>query len=330
MSERGVVDAQHPPLARARTLVLAVVALVVVGYAALGLLYTPGGDIEVDSKAPPSADVMLRMDLVSVTPGDYEALLRFRILDVDDALLAPDGRLLAPLRISVSASDGTDDIVIPASAALAPAEDSIGISGAESAYPFDTHAAAVTIRAASIEADPDTGAPTARPLTVSPQLTGGAAGWDVEAAIAPTDDGSSAVSLSFERSPATKLFALLLVGMALVLGLFAITVGITTASGRQPVDSSILGWGASLVFALLAVRFYLPGQPPIGSGIDVFAYVWITLLAFIGLALSTAMWLRRRWELPSGAAGAAVTSASTEDVMDTGIAGDSGPAGGGD
>ena len=323
------MDAHHAPLARTRTLVLAVVALVAVGYAALGLLYAPGGEIDVAAEPPSAADVTLRMDLVSVTPGDYEALLRFRLLDIDDALLAPDGRLLSPLRISVSASDGTDDIVVPASAALAPAEDSIGISGGESAYPFDTHAAAVTVRAASLETDPGTGVLVARPLAVDALLTGGAAGWDVDAGIVPADDGGSSVNLRFERSATTKLFALLLVGMALVLSLFAITVGITTASGRQPVDSSILGWGASLVFALLAVRFYLPGQPPIGSGIDIFAYVWITLLAFIGLALTTAMWLRRRWDVSSGAAQAALASASTEDVVDTDRTGEGSYARGG-
>lgn len=45
----------------------------------------------------------------------------------------------------------------------------------------------------------------------------------------------------------------------------------------------------------LPLRHYLLGDPPIGSAIDVFVYVWATLLTFLGLMLVTVEWMRRRW-----------------------------------
>ncbi|MCF8542743.1 MAG: DUF4436 domain-containing protein, partial [Candidatus Nanopelagicales bacterium] len=128
-------------------------------------------------------------------------------------------------------------------------------------------------------------------------------------------DGSAAMTLKFQRSVVTQVFALLLVAMAVALGALSLTVGIFVATGRQPVDSSILGWGAGLLFALLALRYYLPGDPPIGSAIDVFVYVWATLLTFLGLMLVTVEWMRRRW--PTGGDELVVDAVPGDDIGET-------------
>ncbi len=288
------------PVARTRTVLLALLLLVVLGYAAIALLYTSGGGLTVASGEEPTGDVRVRVEVVSVQPGTYSSLLRFRVTEVSDDLLNADERIAVPLRISVTASDGTEDIVFPAGTALGRTEVVVGISGEQSSYPFDKHEAAVLIDAYIVPDDLASGAQTPERLSLTAFVVGGMSGWDTTATVRPADAGAVLVGLEFVRSFSTMFFAILLVVMAFIIAAYSITVGTATFTGRQPVDSSIVGWGAALLFALLALRFYLPGDPPIGSGIDVFAYMWATLGAFIGLSMTVTMWLRREWDPPSG------------------------------
>ena len=287
------------PVARARTILLAFVAIVVVGFAAVVVLYSPGGDLTVQSAPPSTGDVRMRVEVVSVMPGDYSALLRFRVTEMLPSLLNADGRIASPLRISVTASDGTEDFIFPAGTALSRAEVTVGISGEQSSYPFDRHEAAVAVDASNVPADLANSQTPPEPLAVDADVVGGVAGWDTTARVEQGPAGAALVNLQFARSFSTKFFALLLVVMAFVIAAFSLTVGTATMTGRQPVDSSIVGWGAALLFALLALRFYLPAGPPIGSGIDVFAYMWATFTAMVGLTMTVTMWLRRRWDTPA-------------------------------
>jgi len=277
---------QARPLARARRIVLVVAAAFVVSYAAILLLYSPGGDLDVEYDGASDVSVDLLVDVVSVDPGEYQAALRMRVLDVAPELVGADGDLIVPLRLSVSGSDGTDDFVLKPGAARNQVEASVGVSGSQSGYPFDRHQGSVLV---TITADGE-------PISVGPTVSGGMAGWDTDVVVQRDADSLGAsLTFSFERSFSTQFFAIMLLAMALAVGALAFTVGVALAAGHQPVDSSILGWGAGLVFALLGLRFYMPGDPPIGSGIDVFAYMWVVAAALIGLGLATSTWLRRRW-----------------------------------
>lgn len=277
---------QARPIARARRIVLVVAAAFVVSYAAILLLYSPGGDLDVEVDRAANASVDLLVEVVSVDPAEYEAELRMRVLDVAPELVGADGDLLYPLRLSVSGSDGTDDFVLPPGEARNPVETTVGLSGSQSGYPFDRHQGSVLISMAA----------AGEPISLDTTVTGGVAGWDTDVVVQRDADTLGAtLMLGFERSFSTQFFAIMLLVMAIAIGALAFTVGVALAAGHQPVDSSILGWGAGLVFALLGLRFYMPGDPPIGSGIDVFAYMWVVAAALIGLGLATSTWLRRRW-----------------------------------
>jgi hypothetical protein len=289
------VDGVARPVAKTRTVLLVMLAFVIVGYSAVTLLYSAGGGLTVESAEESGGDVRVRVEVVSVQPGTYSSLLRFRVTEVSEALLNDDERISVPLRISVTASDGTEDFVFPAGTALGRAEVNVGITGEQSSYPFDTHEAAVLVDAFIVPEDLAAGEAEPEPLTLTAFVVGGMPGWDTTARVEAADAGAVLVGLEFGRSFSTQFFAILLVVMAFVIAGYSIVVGTATFTGRQPVDSSIVGWGAALLFALLALRFYLPGDPPIGSGIDVFAYMWATLGAFVGLSMTVTMWLRRQW-----------------------------------
>ena len=305
---------QATPVAGVRRVILVLVGAMAVAYAAMALLYSGGGTLDVTSPQGAGADVAVRLEVVKVQLPDYSALLRFRVTDVDEALLGDDERIAQPLRIAITGSDGTDDFVFPAGTALGRAELTVGISGPQSGYPFDVHEAGLVLDAATVAPGEGDSWTTVTPHALSTDVVGGAPGWDTDAVVEAGPAGESWVKLTFARSFSTQFFAILLVIMAAAIALFSLTVGISLLSGRQPIDSSIVGWGAALLFALLALRFYLPGEPPIGSGIDVFAYMWVTLIAFIGAGMSVVMWLRRRWE-DDGLDGASPAAAmAAEDV----------------
>lgn len=273
-------------------MILAGIGVVSIGiFFILALNFRPTGSFEARGENPTSAQVQLDAFVLDVEPANYTARLRLQLVDVDPALLNADGRLASPLRVAVTSSDGTDDVVFPAGSALGRAEIPIGLSGEESGYPFDVHNAQLTINPAIpavVEGDP-----TRAYLTAAVQVDADSPGWSmvVDVVGQGTDDVTMAITLERESTVKVVTFLILLIGFALAIS--ALLIGIAVRFGHQPVDSSILGWAAGLIFALLALRFYLPGEPPIGSGIDVFGYLWIIVFAFVAMGLLVWAWLRR-------------------------------------
>jgi hypothetical protein len=273
--------------------VLVIVALIAAAFVLLAANYKPMGAFEVDGD-PPTRDTSVALDVnvLGVNPGEYGALLRLRVTDVEPRLLNPDGRLAEPLRIAVTSSDGTEDVIFPAGSAPGRAEASIGLTGVESSYPFDSHTSSVEVSAALPGTDESS--VTREYLTSSVRIGGGSPGWNTSATIKGQGSDDVFIDLVFVRSGTVKVVTFLVVGIGLILAASALAVGLAIQFGRQRVDSSILGWGAGLFFALLALRFYLPGDPPVGSAVDVFGYLWVMVFAFIGLTLTTMNWLVRR------------------------------------
>lgn len=274
-------------------LLITVVALLIVGgYAVSTALYQPRGGFEVVGETATDAQVGIEVDVLDVDPADYSARLRLKMTSLESSLLDVDGRLTRPVRIAVTSSDGTDDVAIPAGSALGRAEVSIGLAGEVSNYPFDVHSSDVTINAA-IPAETTTRA-TESFLTTDLSIRAGTPGWDTTATVIGQGTDDASVSIRFTRSGSIKATTFVILAIGASLALAALIVGLATRLGYQLIDSSILGWGAGLFFALLALRFYLPGDPPIGSGIDVFGYLWIIVVTFVGLILTLWSWLRRK------------------------------------
>ena len=268
------------------------VALIVAVFALLTSAYNPRGSLQVEGEQPQSeSSVVLDVTILDIEPAEYSARLRVRIVDVDPALLNSDGRLIEPLRVAITSGDGTDDVVFPAGSALGRAEVTIGLTGVESSYPFDRHTAQVQVNAA-LPGETDSALARAY-LTSSVLVNGGSAGWDTTAVVQGQGSDDVLIDVLTVRSGTVKVAAFLIVAIGLMLAVSALTIGLAVEFGFQRVDSSILGWGAGLFFALLALRFYLPGDPPIGSAIDVFGYLWIIVFAFAGLSLTVWSWLQR-------------------------------------
>ena len=99
------------------------------------------------------------------------------------------------------------------------------------------------------------------------------------------------------RSFSTKLIALLLLVLMIVLAVIAVIVVQKSASGSMPLDLSVASWLTAMLFALLPIRGFLPGDPPIGSWIDILVFFWVEGTIMVCVALTvTGLILRGRRE----------------------------------
>ncbi len=289
-------------------MVLIVLAVMAVAYVLVLRFYSVGGLLDVTTAAPASSgSVTVRVEVLSIDPNQNTATIRLHLGSMPEAFMAADGRLLRDVVMVVSANDGADEYAFPRGSIRTVAESTIGITGETATYPFDEHKALVGIEVLALDGPPGEAVPGgAQRLPVDVMVTDGVNAWDTTARITEVSPGAASVTFTFQRSFSTVFFAVLLIMLALIVALFPFTVGVSVLAGKHQVDSSILGWGAGLLFALVAFRFYLPGDVPIGSGIDVFVYLWIVVLAFLGLAGAMHAWMRDRKTPPRVPATAAV------------------------
>ena len=62
---------------------------------------------------------------------------------------------------------------------------------------------------------------------------------------------------------------------------------------RRIVEATLLSWAAALVFALPALRNFMPNAPPIGAAIDVYVFLWVMVAAVSAAALVIIAWIER-------------------------------------
>ena len=273
-------DAAHAqperPAPRVWPLVAVTLAVMAIAYLLVLRFYSFGGQLETDQMSEAAADTRVRIELVSVDTAAHAATIRLHLQSASEDVVRSDRRLARDIRIVVSANDGADEFTFPRGSLLTTAEDIVGITGETAAYPFDEHASRVGIEVFAVETSADGEEILTEAIPVDLTVSGGVNGWDSRASTLQAAGGVGLMDVTFGRAFSTQFFA----------------VGVSALAGKHDVDSSLLGWAAGLLFALVALRFYLPGDPPVGSGIDVFAYLWITVIAFLGLFALVHSWMR--------------------------------------
>lgn len=158
-------------------------------------------------------------------------------------------------------------------------------------WPFDRYAADMRI---SAEREAPNGARV--PIAADLLLDGGLPGWDITADGDPQIGDSQAstfdTSILIGRSFSTLAFASVLVSSMLLMAVIALTVAISVIRGARRMELIFLGWIAGMLFAVPALRTFLPGQPPIGSWVDFLIVLWVIVSLIISLALLVVAWFR--------------------------------------
>lgn len=103
---------------------------------------------------------------------------------------------------------------------------------------------------------------------------------------------------TFKRAGGTLGFVVVVMILMAVLAVAALSVSIRVFRKPGTIEATMASWQAALLFALVPLRNFLPGAPPIGAWIDVLVFYWVILALMFSMALFTYTWLRDRGHLP--------------------------------
>ena len=97
------------------------------------------------------------------------------------------------------------------------------------------------------------------------------------------------------EAPAKRFFAVL--GWAcLVVGVVVgpLWVAIPMLLGRTSFLPPFITWYGAMLFAIVPLRNFLPGNPPLGSWIDQAVVLWVLIGLVVAMALFILAWWRHR------------------------------------
>lgn len=116
-------------------------------------------------------------------------------------------------------------------------------------------------------------------------------GWTVDAAEDPgSGAGEVRLRLHVRRTGALSFLALALYAMMALIAASALLIGGLIFLRMRKVESTLAGLLSGMLFALPAMRYALPGAPPLGVRADLLVFLWAELAVGVGLFLFVLAW----------------------------------------
>lgn len=302
---------QPRPLSHRTWLRLGVIAAIVaVLYALVGYAYDAQGSLESSSDGGSTATPGLS---VTVEPLEVNALMSQATLrltfKVTDPALTDGTRLTQNLRVDLQSAAGDQEFRFPAGTVVSPQSATIALDGEIAYYPFDTHTGGIALSADTYQKAADGTPESVAPVYTSVGASGGVSGWSSVVGVQELP-GSANVDLTFNRAFSTQVFALMLLALAVILAVATVVVAFLVASERRRAEIVLMSWTAALLFALPALRTFMPNSPPIGAAIDIYVYLWVMAAAIAASVIMVVSWVRQSGRLLQARAASGTTSPS--------------------
>ena len=282
----------------------AVAVLVLIAYVLVVRLYDVEGGLTFTGPDSDGRGITVTVEPISVDTQRPSAVLHFAFSSEDDTVVDPSTqRLLANTRILITSPSGTEEFRYAAGTPLGQQDVEVGVDGEAALYPFDSHRTDMLVMADTYERGADssftsTGAIATTidlpPATSTSAL--GVNGWDT-AMVAGETAVSSDLSVVFQRAFSTQVFALVLLLLVIVLSGIALIVGLLTVTKRRRVEVGLMTYAGALLFALPALRQYMPNAPPVGASIDIYVYLWVIVAAIAAITLIVVSWISQTREV---------------------------------
>ena len=197
--------------------------------------------------------------------------------------------------------DGPSVLTFPGGEVLDSSVQSDFAEGTVEEWPFDSYRADLTTFAFLGEDDHDDHEHTAVPTRVC--LDDSVPGWHLNTvtverpgSTVPTAQGDeplTSVVITATRSASTVAFGIVLLGLMAVTPVLVLFVAISAYTGRRRVEATLTSWIGAMLFAVIPLRNFLPGAPPVGSWIDYLVVLWVIAGLVTGLAIYILAW--NRW-----------------------------------
>ena len=296
MAERRTHKSDVKPPAsdngRIRRIVAAILVVVfALGYIAVIVFYRTGFDQTFSPPTPPKGGVAVVFAPTKVDP-DARSTSGDVLMFLSPELLDSSGKSKVPLRLELFPALTKNSLDYAAGQIPSPVAVTIPTPGIVQQYPIDTYQVGFSARTT---ANPVLGRGTEVPTQTSVFFQ--VPGWNL-ADVQVTQDSASEVTTTavISRSGSTKTVAALMLVLMVALAVIAVLVVQSTATGRMRLELNVASWITAMLFALLPIRGFLPGDPPIGSWIDILVFFWVEATIMVCVALAAIGLLMRARE----------------------------------
>ncbi|MGF7124505.1 hypothetical protein J2X34_004951 [Rhodococcus sp. BE178] len=201
----------------------------------------------------------------------------------------PDGETLAvPISLHLAPSTSRTELVFPAGAVPTTFDAQLMVQGQAGRWPLDRFDVAPMVVAAY------TGTGDGVEIhRSSVYLDDNVEGWTVRSdAVGVDEEFASSTTVHLARGVGTLVYSAILLLMMAVLAALAAFVAVQTARRRRRVHTDMLSWMAAMLFAVIPLRGILPGNPPIGSWVDIALTMWVVVTLVGSLTVYVLCWWR--------------------------------------
>lgn len=290
--------------ARSRLILIAAMLLVIAVYVGVVSLYAAdlsGADHRTVRTGDDGSELALVLKPRSIDPSQQEFSFRIEV-ETGSELVESGTGLNDTVRVEVrdtAEGNRTQTIVFgPDSLSSEVLTSTLSPERRLEAWPFDQYMAGLEF---TVEHGDPAGA--LRPLAADLILWGGIPGWEIgvdEDQLSGSDESTFDMSVSIGRSFSTVAFAIVLTASLILMATIALLVSISVWRRKRQMELIFLGWIAGMLFAVPALRNFLPGQPPIGSWVDFLIVLWVVVSLIISLALLVFTWFSSPRSRPQG------------------------------
>lgn len=213
--------------------------------------------------------------------------LRLRISFTPGAELrgGTSGTSARDLKLLIGDGDTVQDLTFRAHERMASVTFEADLSdGAVASYPLDRYR--TSLRVAAHE-------PDETPVPLRATVWDGVAGWTVD--VTPTPGGDPAdirLQIGVRRGVALQWLALTLYGEMALVAFAALSIARVVFLRIRPAESTLISALAGMLFALPAMRYAMPGTPPLGVRGDLLVFLWAELALALSLTLFIIAWAR--------------------------------------
>jgi hypothetical protein len=262
-----------------RLVVGVIVSVVLIGAYLVGVQsYRAGLAQALPEQIPPAGGVAVVIVPERMSPDEQEVPAQV-LLFPSGELLDSAGMLTQELEVRIQPALSGQTLIFPAGEATAPQALVLPAAGTVQEYPFDTYDVSADVQVHSLFAD------GYEPVTTQASMFFRVPGWSAPTATPSIGVSENAsVSTQIARDWSTKSIAILLLLLMVVLAAIAILVTGSSTRGRMKLELSVASWMTALLFALIPLRGFFPGSPPLGSWMDVLVFFWVELILMLSVA----------------------------------------------
>lgn len=189
------------------------------------------------------------------------------------------------LRVRLDDGDTIQELSFPAQTFLIAATFEVDLhDGTAAAYPLDRFSAVLGVAAYG---------PSGELIGLRAMVWEGIGGWTLDVAQRPSGvaDGIR-LRLGVQRSAGLTLLVLAIYGVMALIACAALLIGALVFLRLRPAESTLISAFGGMLFALPALRYAMPGAPPVGVWADLLVFLWAEMAVALGLILVIAAWAK--------------------------------------